>query len=101
LFAFRLALHLGEKDPDAMLASMPASTFNEWMVYDQIEPFGEFRSELRHGQVMAMTANLHRNTANKPEPFTAFDFMNFIEPPPEPKLSDEEIEMAFKGIFGV
>ena len=34
------------------------------------------------------------------ESATVGDFMNFIEKPPEPKLTDEEIEQAFKGIFG-
>ncbi len=100
LFAFRLALHLGEKNPDQMLSEMSCSTFQEWQEYDCIEPFGEYRSELRHGQQMALTANLNRDSKNRPEPFTAAEFMNFTPQPEEKILTPEEIEQHFNGIFG-
>ena len=50
---------------------------------------------------MALTLNLHRDSKSRPEPFTAAECMNFTETPPERKLTDEEIEQHFKGIFGV
>jgi hypothetical protein len=50
---------------------------------------------------MALTANLNRDSKNRPEPFTAVEFMNFVPQPEEKILTPEEIEMAFKGIFGV
>ncbi|MEN9864400.1 MAG: Ribonuclease [Pseudomonadota bacterium] len=28
--------------------------FTEWLVFNSIEPIGEFRNELRHGQMMAL-----------------------------------------------
>jgi hypothetical protein len=101
VFAFRLALHLGEHDPDAMLERMSSKTFQEWQRYFNIEPFGEYRAELRHGQQMALTANMNRDSKQKPEPYTPWDFMNFTDRPPEPKLTDEEIEQHFTAIFGV
>jgi hypothetical protein len=102
LFAYRLALHLGEKNPDHMLDGMSASTFQEWQLYDRIEPFGEMRSELRHGQQMAMTANLNRDSKKRPQPFTALDFMNYIEQPEEKELTPEEyFEKIDKEIFGL
>jgi hypothetical protein len=70
------------------------------MEYEGIEPFGEYRSELRHGQAMSMTANLNRDTKKRPEPYKAVDFMNFVEHPPEKELTTEELNAAFKGLFG-
>lgn len=85
-----------------MLADMPASVFQEWQMYDRIEPFGEFRSELRHGQTMALTANLNRDPKSKPEPFNAMDFMNFIEKPEEKELTPEECFAKIdRDVFGV
>lgn len=79
---------------------LTASQLNEWMAYASIEPFGEFRSELRHGQQMAMTANINRDSKAKPEPFTATDFMNFVEKEPEKQYTQEELEAYAEKIFG-
>ena len=84
-----------------MLADISASTFHEWQLYDRIEPFGEFRSELRHGQSMALTANLNRDPKNKPEPFNAMDFMNFIEKPVEELTLEETLTKIDRDVFGV
>lgn len=80
---------------------LTASQLNDWFAYEQIEPFGEFRSELRHGQMMALHANLNRDSKNKPEPFTALDFMNFVEREPEREYTIEELEAYAAKIFGV
>ncbi len=79
---------------------MTASQIAEWMAYDNLEPFGEYRSELRHGQSMAMTANMNRDSKERPEPYGAMDFMNYIERPAEKKLSLEEVNSIFQGFFG-
>lgn len=68
-------------------------------MFYNIEPFGEFRSELRHGQSMAMTANMNRDTKAKPEPFEAFDFMSFVEKPKERELTPEEVEALLDKMF--
>lgn len=76
---------------------------NGWFSYNEVEPFGEFRSELRHGQQMALVANINRDSDKKPEPFTADDFMNFFERPKEPErqLTVDELESYAESIFGV
>jgi len=79
---------------------LTAKQLNEWYAYMNIEPFGEFRSELRHGSIMALHANLNRDSKQRSEPFTAMDFMNFVERPPEKILTPEEIEACFDKIFG-
>lgn len=79
MFAFRLAVQLGYPHPDILLASISSRQFAEWIAYSKIEPFGEIRDEIRHGQQMAMTANINRDTKTRRDPFSAIDFMNFID----------------------
>lgn len=81
---------------------MTSSELGEWMAYSSIEPFGEYRSELRHGQHMAMVANINRDSEKKPDPYRPIDFMNFIEyEEPDREYTDEELEAYAAQIFGV
>ena len=64
------------------------------MAYSSIEPFGEIREEIRHGQKMAQVANINRNPKKRRDPFKPVEFMNFIEEPDKkdpPKQSSKEI----------
>lgn len=79
---------------------LSASQIQGWFAYEQIEPYGEFRAELRHGQSQALHLNLNRDTKNRPKPFTALECMNFIEQQPERILTPEEIEAEFDKILG-
>lgn len=77
-----------------MLAGMTVRIFQEWQEYDRIEPFGEQREELRHGQKMAQYANYHRDWEKFPEPATCWQFMNFTEQPEpteEPETDPDEL----------
>lgn len=82
-----------------MLEQMTAAEWNEVQTYNLIEPFGEYREELRHGQKMAQYANYHPSK-DQTEAFKPIDFMNFTEAPKEKILTPEEIEQALTGIFG-
>jgi hypothetical protein len=58
------------------------------MAYAEIEPFGSYLDDVRHGRSMALTANINRDTKVKAEPFTAVEFMlapekNEQKPPAE------------------
>lgn len=79
---------------------MTASQLNELIAYHDLEPFGEIRSELRHGQQMALVANCNRDSKSKPEPFKARDFMNFVQSEPEKIYTVEELEAYASKIFG-
>lgn len=71
------------------------------MAYAAIEPFGEYREELRHGQKMAQYANYHRG--EKREPYQPKQFMNFIDPPEpvkEKKMTVAELEAYADRVFG-
>ncbi|MGL4677803.1 MAG: phage tail assembly protein T, partial [Plesiomonas shigelloides] len=73
-----------------------------WMAYSSIEPFGEYRSELRNGNLMSLIANIKRDTAKKREPCTPADFMNFLREEKEDtsQPTPEEIEAKLAQIFG-
>lgn len=73
-----------------MLQQMTSSEFGEAMAYASIDPCGEYRNELRHGQQMAMTANINRDSSKRSEPYSPADFMNFIERPETPEPTQEE-----------
>jgi hypothetical protein len=84
------------------LKYLTARQLNGWFIYNNIEPFGEFRGELRHGQQMAMTANINRDSDKRSDPFKATDFMNFYEMPEEKErqLTAEELEAYARRVFG-
>lgn len=76
-----------------MVERMPAAEFFEWMLYEQIQPFGERRADLRTGQICATIANVNRG--EKTEPYKVSDFMLPWDPQPElPKQSPEALRDA-------
>jgi hypothetical protein len=79
---------------------MTARQLRELQHFCNIEPIGEYRSELRHGQQMALTANINRDEKVKSEPWKSSDFMNFQEQEPERIYTDEELEEYAKKVFG-
>jgi hypothetical protein len=76
-FAFRLALALGEPNPDAMLARMPNRVFKEWVAFAEVEPFGEERADMRAAIVAATIANVNRKKGKAP--YKVRDFMPVFE----------------------
>lgn len=58
---------------------MPNSDFMKCWVYEQLEPFGEKGDYLRAGTLTALTANIHRDTKRKQEPYTPSDFIPDVE----------------------
>ncbi len=73
-----------------MLAEMPAKTFLEWMLYYQVEPFGEGRADLRAGIVASTIAEVNRDRKKRQKAYTAADFMPQFEKEERPPQSWEE-----------
>ena len=48
-----------------MLAHMPARTFNEWMCYYSLEPFGEERADVRNGMLCTLVGNIFRKRGQR------------------------------------
>lgn len=76
---------------DSGCRGMTTSQLKGWMAYHSVEPFGEYRSELRHGQMMSLVANIHRDSKEHPEPFPASEFMNFLNRPKPKELTPEQL----------
>jgi len=69
------------------------------MAYGAIEPFGEYRSELRHGQQMHL---MDRGIYKRDKPLQITDFMNFVAKPEEKPLTAEEQQAKDdKEVWGV
>lgn len=62
-------------DVNRMLRSMPAPLFLEWAQYEQNEPFGEERADLRISALMQTIVNLHRDQKRYRKPFPLDDFI--------------------------
>lgn len=77
-FAFRLALALGQVNPDAMLARLPQRVWSEWQEFAMLEPFSEERADLRAGIIAATVANCLARGKGKPA-FKPRDFMPQFE----------------------
>ena len=55
-----------------MLERMPASEFNEWMILEKIEPFGDRRADVLAGMICSIIANVNRGPKARPMPVDKF-----------------------------
>ena len=58
--------------------------FSEWMVYYELDPFGEERGDLRAGIVASTIANANRDPKKRRKAFTPADFMPKFEEKSKP-----------------
>ena len=58
-----------------MLREMDSRELTEWQIYEKLEPFGEWRSDLRMAVIASILANSNRDTKQKPQPYKPQDFM--------------------------
>ncbi len=71
---------------------MPAADFYECLLYDQMEPFGDRRSDVLAAALMATIANVSRAPGGKA--YTLTDFLLFNRPEP-PKRTPEDMRRSF------
>lgn len=71
---------------DQMLSSLSAKQFIEWEAYAALEPFDEYRQDIRVAQIVTMLANLHRDP--KRAPYSIKEFVLDFEQP-DPKTPEE------------
>lgn len=62
-----------------LLSRISSRELSEWMVYYELEPFGEERADLRAGIVASTVANVNRDPKKQKKPFAAQDFMPKFE----------------------
>ena len=68
-----MAVKLGRVNVDAMLRSITARQFMEWMAYARLEPFDEVRADYRAASICALLANINRGAKQKA--YTIEDFL--------------------------
>ena len=90
----KLALALGYANPDAMLAEMQPHHLGEWLALYKIDPWGEFRADLRMGIQAAVVANVNRDSKRKPDAYTPADFMPDFAPQKESLLGKAKAVFA-------
>jgi hypothetical protein len=93
---FRLALALG-RTVDELLDSISYEELALWGVYYSIEPFGEWRADVRSAQLAALTANINRDRKKRPQPFEIKDFMSFDNVAEKIAKAEPEAEGRPKG----
>lgn len=81
-----------------MLREMTWSQFLEWRAFDDLEPFGEERSDFRTAQVVQTLWNIHRDPKRNPDGWPLTDFVLAFGDSPyrreeKPAQSPETIEL--------
>lgn len=69
---------------------MDSAEFTEWMAYDRIDPFGEFRADLR----MGIALSSYHNSQSSDNHLVPRDFMPFLDEPEEPDGQSIEAQLA-------
>jgi hypothetical protein len=76
-----------------MMAGMSSRQMSEWQALWQLEPFGEFREDWRWACLMALIANMMRDS-KKQEPLNPSDFMSLLDPTGETEAPPSATERA-------
>lgn len=78
---------------------MTSLEFAEAMAYASIDPCGEYREELRHGQMMHLLDRAH---FKRDAPLAPADFMNFVDRPSAADLPEvDRYAQIDKEVFGL
>jgi hypothetical protein len=54
-------MKLGVWDVDGMMSQMPSRLFMEWQIFDELEPFGPERDDIRTASIVSTLANVFRS----------------------------------------
>ncbi|QXE85969.1 hypothetical protein KP003_16640 [Geomonas nitrogeniifigens] len=77
---------------------MTSSEVGEMLAYDSIDPCGEYREELRHGQMMHL---FHLANFKNDGDLLPVDFMNFTKQPEPEETEVERLARIDKEVFGL
>lgn len=81
-----------------MISSIPPRLFAEWRAYAQLEPFGEFRDDLRIAKLEQALWNIHAcDYKVRPNGFTIDEFLlNIGDQKPRSDKKKAEVEPLWK-----
>lgn len=77
-----MCLALGFPDVDVLLDSISTRKLYEWAAFYKLEPFGEFRADLRAALIACTIANVSRDKKKQRKPFDIKDFLLFLDDAP-------------------
>ena len=77
-----------------LLARISSRELSEWIVYFEMEPFGEERADLRAGIVAATVANTARDTKRRVRPLEPKEFMPVFERERPRQSWQEQLEIV-------
>lgn len=75
---------------------MTGQQLMEWMAYEEVEPFGEQRADLRMAILAALIANINRDPKKKSRAYEPKDFM-----PRFGERSPGDVAEKVKSYFGM
>jgi len=76
-----------------LLTRISSRELTEWIAYAELDPFGEWRADLRAGIVASTMANTARDPKRRAKAWTAQDFMPQFERK-EPKSWEDQLSMV-------
>lgn len=79
-----------------VMERMTAREFHEWMLLEQIEPFGDRLADIHAGTIAAMILNSNR-VKESDKVWTHRDFFKWDSPPPVRQTPDQQL--AIMGIL--
>lgn len=73
---FRLALALG-RTVGELFETITLDELEEWAEFYALEPFGEWRADVRSAHIVTTLANINRDPKQREKPYAISDFMLF------------------------
>jgi hypothetical protein len=81
-----------------LLERVESAELSEWMAYDQLDPFGNYRGDLQSAIVASTIANVNLNRKKRKKPFSPDDFIpefgKLIESDPEVARQNKMLAMV-------
>ena len=83
-----------------LMQEIDSRDFTDYLAMSRLEPWGSEIEDLRAGTIVSMLANINRDSAKRPEPFGALEFMPWAagfkaaNDSTEPVLLDDPKEQA-------
>jgi len=75
--------------PDYLFRALTTKQFREWIAYYYIEPFGEWRADIRQAITSMIIANVNRSKNQRAFRYT--DFMPFEKPKKRKRQTQKEM----------
>lgn len=81
---------------------MSASELHEWRAYYELEPFGEWRADVRMAMMSSLIANINRDPQKRSKAFGWNDFMpTFGEPKPAQPRQSWQDQLAIVEMWNI